>query len=195
MSKEPRNLQQLLDRIAGAAEDRDRVSVDRVLEVIGRRSYGPLLLVAGLATLAPVIGDIPGVPTIIGLVVFLAAVQLLIGREYFWLPRWLLDRSMARDKFCRGLQWLRPPARFFDRFLRPRLMILTQGAAIYVIALVCVLIAAAMPPMELVPFSANGAGAALTMFGLSLIARDGLLALLAFAFTAVTVGLVAYNLL
>jgi hypothetical protein len=47
------NLEQLLDRIAAAAEDRDRVSVDRVLEVIGRRSYGPLFLIAGLATLAP----------------------------------------------------------------------------------------------------------------------------------------------
>jgi hypothetical protein len=51
-----------------------------------------------------------------------------------------------------------------------------------------------MPAMELVPFSANGAGAALTAFGLSLIAHDGLLALLAFVFTAMTFGLVLYNL-
>ena len=52
-----------------------------------------------------------------------------------------------------------------------------------------------MPVMEVIPFSANAAGAALTAFGLSLIARDGLLALIAFTFTAITIGLVAYNLL
>jgi hypothetical protein len=193
--QEPTNLEQLLDRIGEATREGDRVSLGAMSEVVGRRSYGPLLLIAGLATLAPIIGDIPGVPTIIGVVVFLAAVQLLFGRERFWLPHWLLERSVARDNLRKALKWLRPPARFFDRLLRPRLTIFTQGAAIYVMAIVCIIIAAAMPAMELVPFSANAAGAALAMFGLSLIARDGLLALLAFVFTAITVGLVAYNLL
>ena len=63
------------------------------------------------------------------------------------------------------------------------------------IATVCVLIAAAMPAMEVVPLTANGAGAALTAFGLSLIAHDGLLAIVAFAFTAITIGATIYVLL
>lgn len=49
--------------------------------------------------------------------------------------------------------------------------------------------------MEFVPFSATGAGAALTAFGLALIAHDGLLALIAFLFTALTFGVVIYALL
>jgi len=49
--------------------------------------------------------------------------------------------------------------------------------------------------MELVPFSANAAGAALTVFGLSLIARDGVLALIAFVLTGVGLRLIAYTLL
>lgn len=49
--------------------------------------------------------------------------------------------------------------------------------------------------MELVPFSANGAGAALTLFGLGLIAREGLLVLVALALTVATFGLVAYGLI
>jgi hypothetical protein len=36
-----------------------------------------------------------------------------------------------------------------------------------------------MPVMEVIPFSASGAGAALTAFGLALIAHDGLTALFA----------------
>lgn len=50
-------------------------------------------------------------------------------------------------------------------------------------------------PLEVIPFSANVAGAALTAFGLSLIAHDGILALFAFAFTIATFGLVVYNLI
>lgn len=187
------NLEQLLDRIEKAADD-DRVSLDAILDVVGRSSFGPLLLVAGLVALAPIIGDIPGVPTIVAVFVLLTAGQLLFRREHIWLPRWLLKRSVARSKLCKALGWLRRPARFVDRLLRPRLTIFTQGAGIYAVAIGCIVIAAAMPAMELVPFSANGAGAALTAFGLSLIARDGLLALLAFLFTAATFGLAVYRL-
>jgi hypothetical protein len=187
------NLEQLLDRIDDAARDRKRVSLGAVLELVGRRSFGPLLLVAGVVALAPVIGDIPGVPTVIGTLVFLITIQLLFGREYFWLPRWVLKRSVSSDKLRKALKWLRSPARFVDRLLRPRLTFFTKGAVIYVIAMLCIIIAVSMPAMELVPFLANLAGAAFTAFGLSLIAHDGLLALIAFGFTAISVGLVAHT--
>jgi hypothetical protein len=193
--REPTNLEQLLDRIDAAAREGDPVSLGRILDLVGRRSFGPLLLVAGLITVAPVIGDVPGVPTVIGVFVLLIAGQLLLRRECFWLPHWMLRRTIARDKLCKVLGWLRPPARFVDRFLRPRLTMLTRATGLYAIAMVSVVIAAAMPAMEVVPFSANGAGAALTAFGLALIAHDGLLALVAFAFTAITLGLAVWGLL
>lgn len=194
-TREPDSLQELIDRIADAADSSGRVSLGEALDAIGRRSFGPLLLLAGLAILAPLVGDIPGVPTLIALLVFLSAVQLLAGRRHLWLPQFLLRRAVASDKLCKALGWLRPPARFADRLTRSRLGFLAEGPAITVIAVMCVLIALAVPAMELVPFSANGAGAALTAFGLSLIARDGLLALIAFLVTGVTAGFVLYALL
>lgn len=187
---EPRNLEELLDRIGDAARDRDEVSLDMILDEIGRRSFGPLLLVAGLITLAPVVGDISGVPTIMALLVLLVALQVLFRQEHVWLPGWLLGRSVERGKLQTSLKWLRRPARFIDRFLRPRLTVLTRDGGGYLIAVVCALVAIAMPVMEVVPFSANGAGAVLTAFGLSLIARDGLMALFALGFMAATIGLV-----
>ncbi|MDV6317708.1 exopolysaccharide biosynthesis protein [Chromohalobacter sp. HP20-39] len=70
-----------------------------------------------------------------------------------------------------------------------------QRTGTCLVALFCFLIALAMPLMEVVPFSANGAGLALMMFGLSLMANDGLWALLALILTGGTVGGVAYALL
>jgi hypothetical protein len=126
--------------------------------------------------------------------VLLIAVQLLIRRDHFWMPQWLLKRSVARKKIDKALKWLTPPARFIDRFLRPRLTYLVQDAGTYVVAVVCVAVAATMPAMELVPFSATIAGAALAMLGLALVADDGVLAIVAFALTVATLVFAAFKL-
>lgn len=171
------------------------VTLDEILEAVGRRSFGPLLLLAGLVVLAPLVGDIPTVPTIMAVLVLLVAVQLLLRRDEFWLPDWLLRRSVERKKVRKAVLWLRRPAGWVDRVLRPRLTALTGDTGAVAVAVSCILIALAMPPMEFVPFSANVAGAALTAFGLSLITRDGLLALAAFSFTFGALGWVGWSLL
>lgn len=194
-NQEITNLEQLFERIGEAAKDEERVSLGLIVDVVGHRSFAPLWLVAGLVMFAPIIGDIPGVPVLMGVIVVLTAGQLLFRREHVWLPRWLLKRSVARDQLDKVLKRLQSPARFIDRLLRQRLTMFTHGVGVYVIAIVCTIIAAATPAMEFAPFSANVAGAALTAFALSLIAHDGLVALLAFLFTAGLIGLVVYYLL
>ncbi|SDO36063.1 exopolysaccharide biosynthesis protein [Vreelandella arcis] len=176
-------------------QDAQRVSVNNVVHAIGRRSFGPLLLVAGLITLAPIIGDIPGMPTLMATLVLLVSVQLLAGRETFWLPQWLLKRSISQPKFDKGLRLMKKPARWIDGLLRVRLPWLTGYIGIRVTAVVCLLIALAMPPMEFVPFSANGAGLALSLLGLGLVARDGLMLLLGFVLFGATCTLILVGLL
>jgi len=192
MIQEITSLEQMLDRIDKAADEEAEISLGLIVEAVGGRSFGPLLLVAGLIMTSPLSG-FPGMPTTMGVLVLLIATQLLFGKSYFWLPRWLLKRSVERSKVYRMLRFLRPSARFVDRWLRPRLTPLLSGPGIRSIAAVCIVIALAMPVMELVPFSAHGAGIALSAFALALIVHDGLLALLAFLATGVTVALVLYN--
>jgi hypothetical protein len=194
MPPDPINLEQLLARVAKAASDSDRVTLRAIADAVGRRSFGPLLLVAGLIVLSP-IGDIPGTPSLTAPFILAIAVQLLFGRTFFWLPGWLLNRSVRRSLLLKTLRWSRRPAQFVDGWIRPRLPLLVEGRAVYGIAVFCVVIAIALPPMEVVPFSASGAGAALTAFGLALVAHDGLLALLAFAITATAIIAVAVTLL
>lgn len=186
--QEPHNLEQMLDRFKQAehVERADQVSLGDVLREVGRRSFAPLLLVPGIITLLPVVGDIPGVPTLMALVILLVAVQLLFRAQHFWIPGFLLNRSVSKEKLDKAISWSRRPARFLDRFLKPRLTFLTHGMGIVAVALACIVIALAMPPMEVVPFTANGAGLALTLFGLSLMSHDGLLAALAFVMTFAT---------
>jgi hypothetical protein len=130
--RESRNLKQLLARVCAAPPEGSRVTLDSILRVVGRRSFGPLLLVAGLVMVLPIIGDIPGVPTAMGVFVLLTAGQLLFKREYIWLPQWLLNRSVERTKLSKAVGWLVPPARFIDGLLRRRMTVLTNQAAQYV---------------------------------------------------------------
>ncbi len=186
------NLEQLLDRIGEAANGRDRITLSTVWKAVGSRSFAPLLLAAGLVAIVPGVGDIPGVTTTMAVVVVLIAGQMLFRRKHLWLPRWLLNRSVSRDKLCQAIGWLRRPSRFIDRLLRPRLAVFTHDTAV---ALACIAVAVVMPLMEVVPFGAIAAGVALTAFSLALVAHDGLLALLAFGATALTLGLGIYQLL
>jgi hypothetical protein len=192
---EVRSVAELLDRIDAAARQHEPTSLGDVLDMVGNRSFGPLLLLAGLVMLAPVVGDIPGVPVMMGLLVILATGQLLAGRDHFWLPGWLLRRSVSHDKIRTGVRWLRPVGRFLDRWTRSRLTRLTRGAGLMVGGAACTVVAAATPLMEVVPFSANVAGIAITAYGLAVIASDGVVALLAIAFSAGTFTLLVRHVL
>lgn len=187
-------LEGLLDRIIESTSSTE-VTFQDIMEMVGSRSFGPLLLLAGLIILVPITGGIPGVPTLIAVFVFLIAVQLLAGRKHFWLPQWLLRRSVSGDKLKKGFNYIYKPARFVDRCLKTRLLMFVNGYSRYAIALVCIGIALGMPVMEVIPFSAIVAGVVLVGFGLALIARDGLLSLISFVLAIGTYALIMLGIL
>jgi hypothetical protein len=163
-----------------------RVSVADLMDTIGERSFGPLLLVPSLIAVSPV-GAIPGLPAITSVVIVLIAAQILLGHEHFWIPGWLARRSIDAHKMERGLGAFRPVARFIDHLLLPRMPWLTRGPFLYAIALLCLLIGLVTPVLELVPLGGIPPNAAVVAFSLAITARDGLWALLAFGFTIATV--------
>lgn len=179
--EEPKDLETLLDLLEQAGEPDQPVSIGCMLQATGQRSFGALLLVPGLLVFSPLSG-IPGLPSIFAVMITLIAVQLLIGRRHIWLPEWLLKRTASRSKYDRAMAFLKRPAGFIDRLLRTRLTFLTEGVAVRFNAVLCLLIAATMPPLELIPFGNTTAGAALSILGLGMMARDGVLVLIAIGF-------------
>lgn len=180
MNQPLHNLEQLLDRVGELTRHHERVSIEMVIEVIGSRSFGPLLMFIGITLFSPLSG-IPGMSFFMAVFVLLVAVQMLLGRKKFWLPPFILNRSVEHHKLQKALDWLSKPARGIDRVLKPRLTFLVHRSGSYGIAVLCVVVGLCMPLMELVPFSSSAVGLALLILGLSLVAHDGLLALLAIA--------------
>lgn len=182
MGEESESLVEVVQEITGAGDGEGPITVEEIVDAVGSRSFGALLLVPGLIVLSPISG-IPGVPTLGAIAIFLVSVQMLLGRDSFWLPGFLLRRSVSRDRMEKGKRFLLPLARFVDRITGPRLPFLVAGPMAYGIALICILIALAMPPLEAILFANVLTSAAVSAFGLALVANDGLLALLALGFT------------
>lgn len=187
----PDNLRALIEEIRRAGEESDgQVTVGDLLDRIGRRSFGPLLVLPALIAFTP-LGGIPVLPSVMAVMVIVVAGQLLLNMDHFWLPQVVLRRSIEAEQLCKSVDFLRRPSGWVDRLLRPRLIWLTQEPFIRLAALFCILVACTVPPLEVVPFAGTVSWAAIGIFGLALIAHDGVLALAAFAF-AIGSGWVVY---
>lgn len=166
-----------------------KVSIGDVIHMLGPRSFAPIILAIGLLAVTP-IDSIPTLPTTFGVVIFLTVGQMLLGRRALWLPGFIANRAVSADRLRQALAWLHPRAERLDTWLGMRLTVLTTGPFLTAIALCCLVLAAAMPMLELLPFVSTVPALAFTAFGIALLMRDGLAALAGFGFTLVTLVLV-----
>ncbi len=194
-TEQHRTLDDILSELDRCADERHpKVSVENIMDAIGRRSFGPLLLLAGLLGMTPV-AAIPGAPSTIAIITLLVASQLLFGRKNFWLPGFLLRLSVKSDKLKKTVKVARKPARVADRLVKPRLQALTGKIADRFVAVVCIVLALMTPPLELLPFVAFFPSAAIATFGLGLISRDGLLVLIGLTIAFSVLGFAGFQLL
>lgn len=183
--QQPQNLTQVLDATEQSTEGKDPVRVGDILGAFETRLFGPLLIIPGLMLLTP-LGAIPGAPAILGILVAFLTAQRLIGFQRPWVPKRLRNRGIDREKILRAFKRIRPWTQRVDKVIKPRLTALTTGRAEYSAIILALLLGATIPVVGLIPFAAALPGAGLTLIGLALTARDGLLMLAAFAFAAAT---------
>ena len=182
-------LEHVIDSIVELGKEQEKVSVADIQNKIGERSFGPFLFIPALFEMSP-IGGIPGVPTLLGLIVLITAAQMLFGRRHFWLPGFLSNRSIKGERIEPAMQKMRPVIRFIDKGLRPRLQRITEKPWSRVVAGLCVLCALTVPPLEVVPMASTGPFGAIALTGLGLLGRDGV-----FVWLGIVVALVSFYLL
>ena len=175
-------LQGLTEQIEGLADRTPSVSVEDMWNCIGKRSFGAVLLIPSLVALTPV-GGIPTVPSILALIVLLISGQIVFGRESLWLPGFVLRSSVSSDRLKQSLGYVHPVARWVDHVIRPRLPALASKGFAQAIAIVCGVLALAVPPLEPFPFAGTPIWIAFALFGLGLFAHDGILVIVAMLFS------------
>jgi hypothetical protein len=168
--------------------DGDKVSVGTILSSFEDRSFGALLTVVGAVAALPVVGAIPGVSIVTGTLAVLIAGQFLFGRDNPWIPATLRDRAVSADTLKKAISESRSVVGWIDSVVKPRLTWLIKGdVATRLAALVVCQLAVAMMPLALVPWGVQPPATAILLFGIALLGRDGLFALLAYILAATTI--------
>lgn len=177
-------LTEVVDELEAASEGGETVSVGHLIDALGERGYGPALAILPLIELTP-IGGIPGFPTLLALTVGLITVRLLMGYRHFWAPDWLRRRELNSERVFKSVHWPKPISERIDGQLRERLSRFAGPTARKAACIVILGILLLVPPLEVIPFATSAPMIAISVFGLGLLYRDGLLMLLGFAGAAV----------
>lgn len=188
-------LADIADRIIDKTEESEKISVDDMMAAVGRRAFGPLLLVFALIAAAPIIGSIPGASVITGSIIALIAVQLLVRRRTPWIPRALSRLEMDSGKMRFAMEKMRPSLQRVDRFVRPRWQALVGEPWVYLTAAICLVMAALMYPLALVPWGVMPPLLALIALSLGMTSHDGLLTATGWAVSIAALGASAWLLL
>jgi hypothetical protein len=152
----------------------ESVRLGVLISAVGRRSYGPLLLIIGLFSISPAT-ILPGMTSFAALVTLLIAAQMALGFRRPWLPKSVLDIRVPRRMLFEFLDRSRPRIETLDgNWLRERWTFLTVPWFVNLVAL-CVMAAALITlPLSFVPLAPLAPGIAVVLFGLGMTARDGL---------------------
>ena len=91
-----------------------RVTLGCLLDGLGDRSFGVVLLVLALLAL------LPGVSAVAGMVLMVPAFQMVLGRRGAVFPRRVAARRFEAERLARVVRRVVPALRFLERFIRPR---------------------------------------------------------------------------
>jgi hypothetical protein len=174
------------DLLAGvaAAHGEGDVAIGALVEGLRNRAFGLSLLLFGIPNCLPLP---PGVPVVCGGVLAFLGAQLMLGRSAPWLPRRLAERTIPASVLAAVVTRALPWVRRFERLSRPRLARLAGSTAHRIVGLVVMLLAGVL--ILPIPFLGNmPPGVAISILGLALVERDGLLVLAGFVAALLGVG-------
>jgi hypothetical protein len=162
----------------------DKVTIGALLDMFGDRSFGPVIMLLGLLVTVPPLGGIPGLPIAVGLIILLFSLQIVFGARHIWMPQFVQEQGIECSKLEKAEDRVKPWLQRIDRMITQRLTWATGKIATYAAAMAVSCLSLLMIPLELVPFAVAAPGSAIVLFGLALVARDGVLMLAGFAGTA-----------
>ena len=171
----------VLDGIFGP-EARERVTLGRLLDSLGDRSFGVVLLLLAL------LGLLPGVSAVAGLLLTVPAFQMVLGRPVPVLPRRVAAHRFEAERLARVVRRVVPVLRWLERFIRPRWATPFETTKRAVGGVVLLLAASLLVP---VPLSNVPPALAIVLIAFAYLEEDGMLLAIALAAALVLLGAAA----
>jgi hypothetical protein len=172
-----------------ADEGPERVSLGEIVAALRNRALGLMLVIFGAPCMLPAP---PPIPFVCGIALIVAAANMIAGRAVVWVPERIARREVPRAGLVAVIRRILPATRFVERLCRPRWLGVSEQAGKAVFGVVILLMVGILW-LPVPVFGNFTPGLAVTVIGLGLSERDGIvmlagLGLAAFA-AAFTLGL------
>lgn len=148
----------------------DKVTVGELMSALHERGFGLLLVIFVLPNCVPV--PAPGLTSLTALPLAFLAYQMLLGRDYPWLPGWINNKKIRRSLLANIVSKASPRMKKVEKLLRARLSFASSTTGERVVGAFCLLfsacIAIPLPWTNFIP------GIGVLIMSLGLLSRDGI---------------------
>lgn len=150
----------------------DRISLFDIRDSLHERGFGLLLIIFTLPCAIP----LPGITAIIGFPLIIFSVQMILGFDSPWLPKWVGQQAIKRSTLATMIEKASPYLRKVERLLRVRLSFASSATGEKVIGIFCFIcaVAIALP----IPLGNAVPALGILIMSLGLLSRDGIIIIL-----------------
>jgi hypothetical protein len=182
--RRPRRLSEVFALLARDATG--PVTIGHIRDVLGNRSFAPLLVLFAAFNLLPLP---PGTSAILGLPLIIVSAQMVYGTKQAWLPAALANRSVSLERFRFAMEWIIPRLVRIERYIRPRYWPFWRKQGDRVIGSIALVLAIVVTLP--IPLGNWLPAFATALLGLALSERDGLLLAVGGAFCIISMIVIA----
>lgn len=156
----------------------DRLTFGELIEALGQRGYGALIVLLALPNLLPF--WVPFLSPLVGVPMFIICAQLAFGRTTPRLPDMVARRSMRGAALLGMIQKASPWLRRVERFVKPRPSFLTTRTGERLVGAWCMVLAAIV--VLPTPLTNGPPALACLVMALGMLEEDGVVILAGAAF-------------
>lgn len=156
------------------------ISLRAIIDRLEERSFGLVVLLLALIAL------VPGLSSVIGVLLTVPAVQMMLNRHGPVLPRFIADRRVSARRLAALIGRLLPTLRFIETLIRPRWPTpfrTTKRAVGGIILLLSLTLVAPIPLSHIIP------AGAIMLVALAYLEEDGVMLAIALAIAFVSLAI------
>lgn len=153
----------------------DRITFYEIKASLHERGFGILMVIFILPVAIPFPYP-PGVPTLLVIPAFIFSIQMMLGVDAPWLPKWLERKSIDRKTLAKIIEKGAPMLRKIEKLMRPRLSFVSSPKGERLIGLFSFIfgVSIVLP----IPFSNLVPAIGVLIMSLGLLSKDGVTVIL-----------------
>jgi hypothetical protein len=159
---------------------KDHVTLNWIIDHLGARSFGIIMLIIAL------VGLVPGASPFIGILLAVPAIQMMMARPAPVLPRIIAGRKISTPRFVRLLHRVIPILKRMERVVRPRWRTPFEATK-RVLGIVILLLGATL--LAPIPFSHIIPAVVVMLLAFAFLEEDGVLLSVALAAAVISLSI------